>query len=182
MNLWRGTLFALLIAWISSITMLYPWPPRTIAALEELTRTYERETGSSNAGTRIEVPHQPIWNRWVVNVLFVLGGVVFVLLTLRGGKSSRGFVVGFSVLYLAYWLSEYVLSLGSTADVVAAVVRQIKDGDLLRKTVIIQHQVLLPLVHLGSLIIAAISRMPIVSFGPGKEKWPPSSRQSKGAS
>jgi hypothetical protein len=168
MTLWRGTLFVLLAGWVSSITMLYPWPPRTIAVLEELVETHakleEKQAASSTPETRIQVAHQPIWNRWILNLLFVVGGTLFVLLTLRGSKVARGLVVGFSGIYLAYWLSEYMLSLGPASSVVAAVIRQINDGDLLRKTVIIQHQILLPLIHLGGLIIAGISRMPIVSF------------------
>lgn len=58
--------------------------------------------------------------------------------------------------YIAYWLSEYVLARGPAIDVISSVMRQVRLGGLAAQIVIIQHQIVLPIFHLGFIGFTAL--------------------------
>lgn len=135
----HGFLLILVVAWISSLTMLQPLPTTTIAVL------------SAQVG---EVPHWPIWARWILAALFVLGGTVSAFLAFRGSQRAFKCALAFSVLYVAYWLSEYLLA-HSAMFIFSLVLRQLRENELVSKLVIAQHQFILPTIHLVFLTTAA---------------------------
>lgn len=80
--------------------------------------------------------------------MFILGGAISAFLALRGRQRALRYAVAFSAIYIAYWLSEYVLARGSALDVISSVMRQVRLGGLASQIVIIQHQIILPIFHL----------------------------------
>ena len=126
-------LLIVVAAWVSSVTMLQPWPTTTIVFLN----TYSYEG-----------PYWPIWARWVLNALFVLGGTVSAFLAYRGSERAFKYALVFSVSYIGYWLSEYVLASSGPLFVVSLVLHQLRENELLSRLVIAQHQIVLPIVHL----------------------------------
>jgi hypothetical protein len=121
------------LGWVSSVTMLVPWPPATMALFE---------------AHNVELAHWAVWVRWALNAIFILGGAISAFLALRGRQRALRYAVAFSAIYIAYWLSEYVLARGPAVDVISSVMRQVRLGGLASQIVIIQHQIVLPIFHL----------------------------------
>ena len=137
----QSTLFLMVIAaWISSVTMLVPWPPIMIALFE--------------AHFPGEIAPWVVWGRWILNLAFIVGGALSTLLLLRGHRRALKYALGFSATYVAYWLSEYAFVHGTVLDVILAIERQWERGGLGSRIVILQHQVALPLIHLAFLACA----------------------------
>jgi hypothetical protein len=132
-------LLIVVAAWVSSITMLQPWPTTAIAFV---------------SAYNYDGPHWQIWACWALNALFVLGGTVSAFLAYRGSERAFKYALAFSVLYIAYWLSEYVLARNGALFIVSLVLRQLRENELLSKLVIAQHQIVLPIVHLTFLVSA----------------------------
>jgi hypothetical protein len=135
-------LLLLFAGWVSSITMLVPWPPATIAYV--------------NAHD-MRIPEWGIWFRWLLYSAFVLGGAIAALLAFRGSMKAFGYAAGFSVLYLGWWLSEHLLAKRPLAESMSAVVHHLQVGDTLSRLVVAQHQVVLPLLHIAFLIIVVLA-------------------------
>jgi hypothetical protein len=147
LKVWRGMVVVLLLAWLSTLTMLIPWPPATIDLFKS---------------QAIPLPSiAALWTRWIVAFLFVLCGVLAALFSLRGSRRAGRVLLLLSLLYIGYWVSEYLLASRPISDGIDALLRQVGSATPLAKAVIIQHQVILPLVHLGCLAIAAITRLPV---------------------
>lgn len=108
----------LLFAWISSATMLIPGP--------------------WIAGS---------WLQWTAKALFVLAGVTVCAVGLRRGRRWLPFVVLLSALSLMYWLSEHLFAIRPMAESFASVAHAIADLDGLPRVVLIQTQLVLPIVH-----------------------------------
>ena len=142
-NRWRVMAVVLLCAWFSAATMLVPWPPVLVDLF---------------ASKGIAIPSEAIWIRWLGKLALIFGGSLGALLWLRGSRWAVPILILCSVLYLGYWMSEYLFSPGQISEVVSAVARQISNAELLRKLVILQHQVILPVIHLVFLVLAAVRR------------------------
>ena len=140
-------LLLLFMAWVSSVTMLVPWPPATIAYVH---------------AHDMHVPEWVIWFRWTLQSVFVLAGAFATFLAYRGSSTALKCAVGFSVFYIAWWLSEYFLAKSPLTESVARVVHHLKVGDTVSRLVVAQHQVVLPLLHELFLLI--------VLFGYGKRR------------
>jgi hypothetical protein len=135
-------LVLLFAAWVSCITMLVPWPPATIAYI--------------NAHD-LRVPEWGVWFRWILQSAFVLGGAIAAFLAFRGRKRAFKYAVGFSALYVAWWLSEYLLAKSPLTDSISRVVHHLQVGDTVSRLVVAQHQIALPLLHLAFLVVVVFA-------------------------
>jgi hypothetical protein len=131
-------LLLLFAAWVSCITMLVPWPPVTIAYIH---------------AHDMRVPDWGIWFRWLLHTAFVLGGAIAAFLAFRGGERAFKYAALFSALYVAWWLSEYLLATSPLADSIWRVVHHLQVGDTVSRLVVAQHQIALPLLHLAFLVV-----------------------------
>jgi hypothetical protein len=134
-------LWLVFAAWVSSVTMLLPFPPFTIEWLK---------------AHNVEPPYWLIWGRWLLNLAFIVGGATAVYLARRGRHRALSVAVLFSLVYVAYWLSEYVMARSPAIEVVKLVLYQLKLGGWPTKIGVFQHQVVLPLIHL--LFVAVVAR------------------------
>lgn len=134
-------LLVLFVAWVSSITMLVPWPPTTI----EYVRGYD-----------MRVAEWPIWTRWILQSAFVMAGAFAALLAYRGSSKALKYAVGLSALYIAWWLSEYLLAKSPLTESIARVVHHLQVGDTTSRLVVAQHQLVLPIVHLVFVLITML--------------------------
>ena len=143
-NLWRIAAVVLLCAWLSAATMLVPWPPVVMDIF---------------ASKGIAIPAGAVWIRWLPKLVLVLCGVSAALMWLRGRQRAFRILIVLSVLYLGYWISGYLLTPGEIGDLVRTITWQISNEDGLRKLTILQHQIILPVIHLVFLILAAVRRL-----------------------
>ena len=128
-------------AWVSSVTMLLPFPPFTIEWMK---------------AHNFEPPYWLIWGRWLLNVAFIVAGATAAYLARGGRLWALSLAVLFSLIYIAYWLSEYVTARSPAIEVVQRVLYQLKLGGWPLKIGVFQHQVVLPLIHL--LFVAVMAR------------------------
>ena len=166
---WRKVLIVLVLAWISSVTMLIPWPPTTLHKLEELGIATTNDTRAAVPQPRSEsrgladttsVSPRAVWFRWGIALVFVAGGLIAALAGLKGHRFAIWVSIAFSLIYVGYWLSEYALAIGTVGSVLQSVANQIAKGNLMSKIVVIQHQALLPLVHIACIGYFAVRGVP----------------------
>ena len=116
----RTPVTVLLAAWISTVTILIPGP-------------------------WIAGP----WPSWVAKALLVFSGVFVCAMGLRRNGGWLLYVKVLSAIFLIYWLSEYMFAIRPVSESVASVLHAIRDLDGLPRAVLIQTQVLLPIVHIA---------------------------------
>lgn len=94
------------------------------------------------------VSMRAVWMTWALKLLFVIGGLAAAVAGLAGNRAVVWVAVGFSILYIGYWLSEYALARGTAASVVQVVAYQIAHASFPTRIGVIQHQIVLPLLHI----------------------------------
>jgi hypothetical protein len=168
-SFWRKVLLVLAVAWFSSVTMLIPWPPTTLHKLQELgiattdgagVASPQSRNESGNLAGPTSVSSRGLWIRWGIAVVFVAGGLIAALVGSRGHRLAIRLSIAFSLIYLGYWLSEYVLAIGTVGSVLQSVANQIASENLGSSIVVVQHQILLPLVHLACVGYFAVKGVP----------------------
>jgi hypothetical protein len=153
----RTVLLIVALAWLSSVTMLSHWPPTTFSELEKAAIPMTNDvpdflSGGAHESRAVEgqqsVSMRAVWMNWTFKLLFVVGGFIAAAAGLAGSRTGTWAAVGFSILYIGYWLSEYALARGTVASVVHAVAYQIAHAPLVTQIGVIQHQIVLPLLHM----------------------------------
>lgn len=149
--------------------MLIPWPPTTLQKLQELgidttggagTASQQFRNETTELASPVSVSRRALWARWGIAVVFVAGGLVAALAGLKGHRLAIRLSVAFSLTYLGYWLSEYVFAIGTVGSVIQSVANQITSANVATRIVVIQHQILLPVVHLACVGYFAVKGVP----------------------
>jgi hypothetical protein len=140
---WRTIHVVLVMAWLSTVTMLIPWPPATMTLLES--------HGMTPPSAHV------LWTRWLLGCMFVVGGTFSAVSALRAARQGNFITIGFSVIYILYWLSAYVTMPVPVGEVIRITIRQIANVPFWNKVGVIQYQVLLPLVHCAYLMATFLS-------------------------